>query len=137
MRNRTGGALWSGHEIGASCSPMTPGPAKYIEGSPTLAALQKEADRLQLLLNVTHILPWEASRSFSNFTYVGEKAADMLGYPTEEWYQPDFWAAHLHPEDRRRALDKCDEYSKAGDNYELECRMIAKDGRVVWLHNLI
>jgi PAS domain S-box-containing protein len=109
----------------------------HPQNSQTVAALQTDADRLQLLLNVTHILPWEASRSFSNFTYVGEKAADMLGYPTEDWYQPDFWAAHLHPEDRRRALAKCDEYSKAGDNYELECRMIARDGRVVWLHNLV
>jgi hypothetical protein len=44
---------------------MTPSFANHIEGSPTLAALQKEADRLQLLLNVTHILPWEASPSIS------------------------------------------------------------------------
>jgi PAS domain S-box-containing protein len=116
---------------------MTPSFAKQIEGSPTLAALQKEADRLQLLLNVTHILPWEASHSISNFTYVGDKAQDMLGYPTEDWYQPDFWATHLHPEDRSRALAKCHEFSSARENYELECRMIARDGRVVWLHNLI
>jgi hypothetical protein len=53
---------------------MTPGIAYQIQGSPTLAALQKEADRLQLLLNVTHILPWEASRSISTFTYVGEES---------------------------------------------------------------
>jgi PAS domain S-box-containing protein len=116
---------------------MTPSFANHIEGSPTLAALQKEADRLQLLLNVTHILPWEASPSISNFTYVGEKAADMLGYSTEDWYQPDFWPAHLHPEDRSRAIAKCHESSNALDNYEFECRMIARDGRVVWLHNLI
>ena len=116
---------------------MTPSFANHIEGSPTLVALQKEADRLQLLLNVTHILPWEASHSISTFTYVGEKAADILGYPAEDWYQPDFWAAHLHPEDRSRAMAKCQEFSNARENYELECRMIARDGRVVWLHNLI
>jgi PAS domain S-box-containing protein len=116
---------------------MTPGIAYQTEGSPTLAALQKEADRLQLLLNVTRILPWEASRSISTFTYVGEKAADLLGYPAEDWCQPDFWPAHLHPEDRSRVIAKCHESSTALDNYEFECRMIARDGRVVWLHNLI
>ena len=116
---------------------MTPGIAYQIQGSPTLAALQKEADRLQLLLNVTHILPWEASRSISTFTYVGEKADEMFGYPAKDWYQPDFWPAHLHPDDRGRAIAKCHGSANALDHYEFECRMIAKDGRVVWLHNLI
>ena len=116
---------------------MTPGIAYQIQGSPTLAALQKEADRLQLLLNVTHILPWEASRSISTFTYVGEKADEMFGYPAKDWYQPDFWPAHLHPDDRGRAIAKCHGSANPLDHYEFECRMIAKDGRVVWLHNLI
>jgi PAS domain S-box-containing protein len=116
---------------------MTPSFANHIEGSPTLSALQKEADRFQLLLDVSHILPWEASPSISTFTYVGEKAADMLGYSTEDWYQPDFWPAHLHPDDRGRAIADWNESANALDNYEFECRMIAKDGRVVWLHNLI
>ena len=78
----------------------------HPQNSKAVAALQIDADRLQLLLNVTHILPWEASRSFSNFTYVGEKATEMLGYPTEDWYQPDFWATHLHPEDRHVDHDR-------------------------------
>ena len=108
-----------------------------VEYIRTVAALRKETERFQLLLNVTHILPWEANCPISAFTYVGDQAPEMLGYPTEDWYQPDFWPAHLHPDDRRRAMAKTLEYSNARDNFELECRMIAKDGRVVWLHNLV
>jgi PAS domain S-box-containing protein len=107
------------------------------ESKQTTEARQKEAERLQLLLNVTHVLPWEANLPTSRFTYVGDQAVNMLGYPAEAWYQPDFWAAHLHPDDREHAVAKCIEYSNAQDNYELEYRMIAKDGRVVWLHNLV
>jgi PAS domain S-box-containing protein len=107
------------------------------ESRQTGEARQKEAEHLQLLLNVTHVLPWEADLSASLFTYVGEQAANMLGYATEEWYEPDFWAAHLHPDDREPARARCIEYSNARDNYELEYRMIAKDGSVVWLHNLV
>ncbi len=107
------------------------------ENRQTGEARQKDEERLQLLLNVTHVLPWEADYSTSIFTYVGEQAANMLGYPAEEWYQPGFLPAHLHPDDRERAMPGCIEYSNAQDNYELEYRMIAKDGRVVWLHNLV
>jgi PAS domain S-box-containing protein len=102
----------------------------------TVAALQKEAERLQLLLNVTHILPWEAEFPGASFSYVGEKAADVLGYPTEEWYESDFLLAHLHPDDRRQTSARWFDYSNQLESYELECRMIAKNGQVVWLHNL-
>lgn len=108
-----------------------------IADIPTVAALRKETERFQLLLNVTHILPWEANFPISAFTYVGEQAAAMFGYPTADWYQPDFWPTHLHPDDRGRAMAKSLEYSNVRDSFELECRMIAKDGRVVWLHNLV
>jgi PAS domain S-box-containing protein len=103
----------------------------------SVATLQKEADRLKLLLNVTNILPWEADFPSSTFTYVGERAVDLLGYPTDDWYRSDFWSSHLHPEDRTRTMAKYLEYSNALDNYELEYRMIAKDGRAVWLNNVI
>lgn len=103
----------------------------------TAVSRQKDAERLQLLLNVTHILPWEADFITSTFTYVGEQAVDLLGYSTEDWYQPGFWPAHLHPDDRERAVSRYREYSRTRDHYDHEYRMIAGDGRVVWLHTLV
>lgn len=107
------------------------------ENRETRAARQKEAERLQQLLQVTHILPWEADFPSFLFTYVGEQAINMLGYPIDDWYQSDFWPDHLHPDDREEAMSKCIEYSKTCDNYELEYRMVGRDNRVVWLHNLV
>ena len=107
------------------------------ESRKTSEARRQEAERLQLLLSVTRILPWEADFSSSLFTYVGDQATDLLGYPRSEWYEPGFWAAHLHPDDRERAMARAEEYANTRDNYELEYRLIAKDGRAVWLHNLI
>jgi PAS domain S-box-containing protein len=99
--------------------------------------MRKEAEHLRLLLEVTHVLPWEADLPSASYTYVGEQAVNMLGYPVDDWYQSDFWPRHLHPDDRERAMAKRVEYSNARDNYELDYRMIARDGRVVWLHNLV
>lgn len=39
------------------------------------------------------------------FTFVGQRAEDLLGYPLVQWYtEPDFWPDKLHPEDRERVL---------------------------------
>jgi PAS domain S-box-containing protein len=107
------------------------------ESRETGSTRRKEAERLQMLLSVAHILPWEADFQTSLFTYVGDQAFNMLGYAPEEWYEADFWSRHLHPDDREQVLARCDEYGRERDNYELEYRMIARDGRIVWLHNLV
>ena len=97
----------------------------------------KAAEHLQRLCDATHILPWEADFATSLFTFVGEQAVDMLGYPLEEWYQPGFWAMHLHPDDRLDVTNTVAKYIRTRDNYEIEYRMLARNGRVVWLHNVV
>jgi PAS domain S-box-containing protein len=94
-------------------------------------------DRLNLLLEVAHIIPWEADCRTSQFTYVGRQAELALGYAIADWYQPDFWRTHLHPDDRERAIADSVKLSRTCDHYELEYRMIAKDGHTVWLHSLV
>jgi PAS domain S-box-containing protein len=94
-------------------------------------------ERLQRLLETTNILPWEADAETWRFTFVGEQAIRMMGYPTAQWYGPDFWPAHIHPDDRKQAIEFCIESSALHDKYEFEYRMIASDGRVVWIHDLV
>lgn len=98
---------------------------------------RKYEERLRLLLEVTSILPWEADAESGRFTYVGEQAARMFGYPAERWYEPGFWASHVHPDDLMRAAAERLNYSKAQDSYELEYRMNAADGRAVWLQDIV
>ena len=93
--------------------------------------------RLRLLLHVAHIIPWEADFPTGLFTYVGRMAEHALGYPISDWYEPNFWEAHLHPEDRERALADCDRLSRECNYYEFEYRMLANDGRTVWLRSLV
>ena len=103
----------------------------------TSEAERKTEDRLRLLLEMTNILPWEADAETGRFTYVGEQAVRMLGYPVEQWYEPDFWASHLHPDDCKRAFEDCLTYSQKLEDYQFEYRMIANDGRVVWVHDMV
>jgi PAS domain S-box-containing protein len=93
--------------------------------------------RLSLLLEVAHIIPWEADFASSRFTYVGEQAKEILGYDIAEWFTPNFWPVHLHPDDRERTVRDAARLAWESERYELEYRMIAKDGRVVWLQSLV
>lgn len=100
-------------------------------------ALKRTEERFQVLLEKTHILPWEADFPSRRFISVGAQAVSILGFPIEDWYQPDFWRSHLHPDDRERAIRESDNLTTNCDNYELEYRMIAKDCREVWFHSLV
>ena len=89
---------------------------------------------LGMLLEATKILLWEADVENWRFTYVSEHAKKILGYPLAKWYEPDFLASHIHPEDKHRII--CQKQFRA-DHKDLMFRMFASDGRVVWLRTLI
>lgn len=103
-------------------------------------ALQKVRDseeRLRQLLESTNVIPWEAECQNWRFTYVGPQAVKILGYPIDRWYETNFWAEHIHPEDRRNALEFCSTSSQLSREYEFEYRMISSTGSSVWLHDLV
>ncbi len=93
--------------------------------------------RLQRLLDSTSAVPWEADASTWKFTYVGPQADRLLGYPAEAWYTQDFWIEHLHPDDRESTLSFCLEQSQRSTDYDFQYRMVAKDGRHVWIHDVV
>ncbi len=91
---------------------------------------------LSQLLERAKIVVWKADLASSRFTYVSREGKKLLGYPIAEWYEPDFLDRHIHPEDRR-AVDGFSHTVREGEQGDLTFRMIGKDGREVWLHNLI
>jgi PAS domain S-box-containing protein len=97
----------------------------------------KSDERLRLLMETANILPWEADAESWQFTFVGDQSLKMLGYPVEQWYETDFWPSHLHPDDLEHAISYCLAQSQILDNYEFEYRMVALDGRIVWIHDLV
>ena len=99
--------------------------------------LADQRERLRRLLESTNAVPWEADIQTWSFTYVGPKATTLLGFPNERWLEKDFWVRHMHPDDKLWAIDYCRKCSEELDDYEFEYRMIAKDGRIVWLQDIV
>ncbi len=67
----------------------------------------------------------------------GTPTEEILGYTSTNWYTDNFWEEHIHPEDREWAVKYCIESSLSKDNYEFEYRMLAADGRVVWIYDIV
>ena len=68
--------------------------------------------------------------------YVSPQIEEVLGYlPGEVVADPDLWTRMLHPHDRRWVLAEDRRIGETGDQFALEYRMFARDGRVVWLRD--
>ncbi len=90
----------------------------------------------ELVANIDGIV-WEADARTFCFTFVSEQAVRVLGYPVKEWFEPGFWESHIHPDDRDAALAYCIDCTAKLQRHNLEYRMVAADGRTVWLHDVI
>jgi PAS domain S-box-containing protein len=100
----------------------------------TVQAEQRFHDILQGL----HAIVWEADAQTWLFTFVSQRATEILGYPVEQWLtQPNFWVDHIHPEDRERSVAYCQQCTSQGLDHEFEYRAVAADGRIVWLQDIV
>ena len=65
---------------------------------------------------------------------MSDQAEALLGYPVAAWTEePDFWARHLHPDDRASAETLRRDAIAAGHTHELQYRMLRADGETVWV----
>lgn len=101
----------------------------------------------ELLYSRTHLtelihsidgIVWEADAHTFNFKFVSSQAERLLGYPVSRWIEePSFWADHLHTEDREAAIRYCTSMTAEMRDHEFEYRMVAADGRIVWLRDMV
>jgi PAS domain S-box-containing protein len=70
-----------------------------------------------------------------NEIYVSPHIEHMLGYSQREWLEDPFlWYFRLHPDDRPLWNDEFARGCQTGGPFRAECRFLARDGRVVWVH---
>ncbi len=108
-----------------------------IERTRSDDAVRENEERFRQLAESVRLIPWEANPETFRFTYVGPQAVEILGYPVEAWYEEGFWVSHIHAADREWAVDFCRHQSRAEVHHDFEYRMMAADGRTVWLHDVV
>ena len=124
-------------------------PADLVESTPTghtvltmssfppMLSPGSELRRVRSLIADLDAIVWEADARTTLFTFVSEGAEDILGYSPREWLaEPNFWADHILPEDRKRVIERFIRAITDGSKLDIEYRFLAKDGSVVWLRDL-
>ncbi|MFQ5926573.1 MAG: PAS domain S-box protein [Terriglobia bacterium] len=94
--------------------------------------------RFRDLVQELDAIVWEADAVTWKFSFVSRRAEQILGYPVEQWLtERDFWANHIHPDDREQAVAFCQKATAEGRDHEFEYRALAADGHIVWLRDIV
>ncbi len=71
----------------------------------------------------------------SSTVYISPRVETMLGYPPQQWLDdPSLWPKIVHPDDLEAALADNAHHIETFEPSVQEYRMVARDGRVVWIH---
>lgn len=101
-------------------------------------AAQQQAETLMSeIVSTVHAIVWRRDAVSNRFTFVSKQAEAILGYPAQRWInEPNFWLDHMHKDDREKVLFTFRRAIRKGLTFECEFRMIAADGRTVWLREI-
>jgi diguanylate cyclase (GGDEF)-like protein/PAS domain S-box-containing protein len=101
-----------------------------------LAARERQ---FRKLVQTQSAIVWRADPVTFKFVFVSAEAVSILGYPIKQWLdETDFWQKHLHEDDKETVLNACAQgrISTKNQSNDLEYRMIAADGHIVWLRDI-
>ncbi len=101
---------------------------------------KESEDRIRAIVEqspaVIYMQESDPSTGESNTTYVSPTVANQVGYAPEEFTaDPGFWKTIIHPDDADRVHAEDLATNRAGEGFVMEYRMIARDGRTVWIRD--
>ncbi|MFV8376812.1 PAS domain S-box protein [Flavobacterium sp. LB1P62] len=94
--------------------------------------------RVESLINTIDGIVWECDIESFSFSFISKKVESILGYTPEEWLaNHTFWVDHIYNDDKEWVQNYCKFQTDANLNHDFEYRMVAKDGAVVWLRDIV
>ena len=90
-----------------------------------------------LIEQVPAIVYTAAFGAEGHWSFVSPQVERMLGWKPDEWTSdPRAWIKSIHPDDHQRVLADEDLLQGPGDQLRSEYRMLARDGRVLWVRDV-
>lgn len=89
------------------------------------------------LLESTKAIPWKIDWDSKQFAYIGPQIEALLGWTPASWQTVGDWASRMHPQDREWVLNFCVTQSQAGVDHEADYRALTRDGRYVWIRDVV
>jgi len=99
--------------------------------------LREAESRYRALVEQTPVVTYLEALEPSNVTlYISPQVEGFLGYAPEEITGPDpVWPGLMHPDDYSRVMSVSDQAERDESLFNIEFRLVAKDGHVVWVHD--
>jgi PAS domain S-box-containing protein len=98
--------------------------------------LRATEDQYRTLVEHSPAVIFTSDVDFESTTlYMSPQIEQMLGYPASYWSSPTFWDEIIHPDDLARVTELDQETTRTLEPYDTEFRIIAADGRLVWVRN--
>jgi PAS domain S-box-containing protein len=100
-------------------------------------ALRESEQRYRLLVEQLPAITYTAALDAASTTiYVSPQIEEILGVSQADYKaDPDLWRKLLHPDDSQRVMADLAASHQTREPFSSEYRMLAKDGRVVWIHD--
>ncbi len=74
--------------------------------------------------------------NFANF-FTGPQILAISGYSAEEWKNDaNLWLRLVHPEDKLRVQEENERSLDSGEPFNIEYRLITRNGEIVWVHDI-
>jgi PAS domain S-box-containing protein len=99
--------------------------------------LRISEERLTQIAEHTDDVFWITQHSPKKFEYVSPAFEKVWGFSVKELDRdPQLWANAIHPEDNARVHEQFDLWLQSDEHrpYELEYRIVKKDGDAIWVH---
>jgi two-component system phosphate regulon sensor histidine kinase PhoR len=90
--------------------------------------------RHRALLDALPVVAWLTQQLPDGETlYVSPAIEELTGYEGSDWHSRlDVYSSHVHPDDRERVLEELEQVQD-GTPLRIEYRLLARDGRIVWV----
>ena len=101
------------------------------------AALQDAGVRYRALVEqIPAVVYTDSAESTDETLYINPQIEMISGYSPEEWMEDiDLWINIIHMDDRERVIEANIQSNETGKPFNLEYRIITRDGQIKWLHD--
>ncbi len=99
--------------------------------------LEQSEERYRQLVEQITAVTYVDDVDYFNYTiFISPQIEKLCGYTPDEWkLDPQLWFNIIHPEDRDRVIHENTLTNKTKGPFKLDYRIIAKDGKKVWVHD--
>lgn len=79
------------------------------------------------------VVTWESSPDGRLLKDISPDVEQLLGYPVERWFEPNFWIQHVHPNDRSWVVGEFARGQRGEGPHILSYRFLDVTGAFVWI----